>query len=82
MKPLDYKKTIEDAIIVLHKAEREIFTSTVNMAFAGEYKDISKVHDEGEIIKMEMEFFESSEDINVRTMADIVKKIFEIKTDQ
>ena len=79
MKVQDYKETLKDAVIALHQAENEIFTATVNVAFSGEYKDISEVHDEGEIVNMEMEFFESSDDVNVKTLAELVKRIFEVK---
>ena len=65
MKVQDYKKSLEDAVAVLHKAETEIFTAMVNVAFAGEYKGISEVHDEGEILNMELAFFENTEDTNL-----------------
>jgi hypothetical protein len=75
MKDQDYKQTLEDAVLILHKAEIEIFTAMVNVAFSGKYKDISKVHDEGEIINMELDYFENSEDANIDILLEVVKNI-------
>jgi len=79
MKTNDYKQTLYDAVTVLHKAETEIFTSMVNVAFAGKYKDISEVHDEGEILNMELAFFENTEDANLDILVESVKNIFNSK---
>ena len=50
-----------------------------NVAFSRKYKDISEVHDEGEILNMELAFFEDTQDPNLDILVELVKNIFNSK---
>ena len=75
----EYKQWLEDAVHTLQNAENEIFTAMVNVGFSGVYKDISRVHEPGDIINMELAMFEDTGDQNLDLLVDAVKKIAEIK---
>ena len=51
----------------------------VNVGFSGVYKDISRVHEPGDIINMELAMFEDTDDQNLDLLVEAVKKIAEIK---
>ena len=75
----EYKQWLEDAVHTLQNAENEVFTAMVNVAFSGVYKDISRVHEPGDVINMELAMFEETDDQNLDLLVDAVKKIAEIK---
>ena len=79
MQDQDYKETIEDAIRTLHEAEIEIFTSMVNVGFKGAYDEISKLHEVGEILNLEIAMFENTGDTNLDALVKIVKEISRTK---
>lgn len=75
----EYKQWLEDAVRTLQNAENEVFTAMVNVAFSGVYKDISRVHEPGDVINMELAMFEDTDDQNLDLLVDAVKKIAETK---
>jgi hypothetical protein len=79
MSSTEYKQWLEDAVRTLQNAENEVFTAMVNVAFSGVYKDISRVHEPGDVINMELAMFEETDDQNLDLLVDAVKKIAEIK---
>src|SRR6476660_6311042 len=79
MSTTEYKQWLEDAVHTLQNAENEVFTAMVNVAFSGVYKDISRVHEPGDVINMELAMFEETNDQNLDLLVDAVKKIAEIK---
>src|SRR6478735_4871472 len=79
MSSSEYKQWLEDAVHTLQNAENEIFTAMVNVGFSGVYKDISTVHEPGDIINMELAMFEDTGDQNLDLLVDVIKKIAEIK---
>ena len=79
MSTSEYKQWVEDAVHTLQNAENEVFTAMVNVAFSGVYKDISRVHEPGDVINMELAMFEETDDQNLELLVDLVKKIATIK---
>ena len=79
MSTSEYKQWLEDAVHTLQNAENEVFTAMVNVAFSGVYKDISRVHEPGDVINMELAMFEETDDQNLDLLVDAVKKIAAIK---
>jgi hypothetical protein len=75
----EYKQWLVDAVRTLQNAENEIFTAMVNVGFSGVYKDISRVHEPGDVINMELAMFEDTDDQNLELLVEAVKKIAEIK---
>ena len=75
----EYKQWLEDAVHTLQNAENEVFTAMVNVGFSGVYKDISRVHEPGDVINMELAMFEETDDQNLDLLVDLVKKIATIK---
>lgn len=74
-----YKKTLEQAVYLLHDAETELFTAMVNIGFAGVYEDISKVYEHGESINLELAMFENTSDANLDLMVDLITQIITVK---
>lgn len=75
----DYKDTIKDALAALHKAETQIFTALVNVGFAGQYSDISRLHEIGEVLNLEIAMFEDTGDENLTLLVHLVKDVARVK---
>ena len=74
-----YKKTLEQAVYLLHDAETELFSAMVNIGFAGVYEDISKVYEHGESINLELAMFENTSDANLDLMVDLIQQLINVK---
>jgi hypothetical protein len=79
MKTSDYKVALEDAAKTLQEVENVVFTAIVNVGFAGEYSDISQLHEEGEVLNLELPMFEDTDDRNLTLLTEIVKEIAKTK---
>ncbi|MBA2330573.1 MAG: hypothetical protein ACR2KB_11400 [Chitinophagaceae bacterium] len=79
MQDEDYQDTLKDAVRILHDAEIEIFTAMVNVGFKGTYDEISKLHEVGEVLNLEIAMFENTGDANLDTLVKIVKEISRTK---
>ncbi len=71
----DYKETILHAITTIHNSENEIFTAMVNMGMQGVYKDITRVHEVGDVINFELSMFEDTDDQNLDTLVEAIKAL-------
>ena len=71
----DFRTALEEAAAALQEAENLIFTAIVNVGFAGEYFDISQLHEEGEVLNLELPMFEGTDDQNLSILADVLKDI-------
>lgn len=71
----DYQGSLEEAVRTLHRAETEIFTAMVNVGFQGVYKDISLLHENGEVLNLELAMFEDTEDANLEALVEAVRQI-------
>ncbi len=79
MKAQDYKQTLVEAIQLLANAENELFTAMVNVAFSGEYREISSLHQVGEVLNLELAMFEDTPDSNLNHLSKLVKQLAETK---
>jgi hypothetical protein len=79
MKTSDYKVALEDAAKTLEEVENLLFTAIVNVGFAGEYSDISQLHDEGEVLTLELPMFEDTDDQNLTLLTGVLKEIVAAK---
>lgn len=75
----NYRSSLAEAVQVLQDVENQVFTAMVNVGFAGEYQDISQLHEPGEVIDLELAMFEDTNDQNLSELADLVKQIAEVK---
>ena len=76
---LSYRQSLEEAIKVLHQAEIQVFTAMVNVGFSGEYESISRLHEPGEVLNLEVAMFEDTTDTNLNQLVDLVKQIASVK---
>jgi hypothetical protein len=79
MQNTDYRQSLENAVRALHQAEMELFTAMVNVGFKGPYEDISRVHEVGEVLNLELAMFEGTEDANLEALVEAVKHVARTK---
>jgi hypothetical protein len=75
----DYREALEEAVRTLHRVEIELFTAMVNVGFKGPYDDLSRLHDVGEVINLEVAMFEETGDRNVDLLIESLKKVAQVK---
>lgn len=75
MQSPDYREALEDAARALHQAEILVFEAMVNVGFKGQYEDISKVHEIGEVVDLELAMFEDTGDTNLDALVHTIKEI-------
>lgn len=79
MSSTEYRQWLEEAVRTLQHAENEVFTAMVNVGFSGVYKDISRVHEPGDVINMELAMFEDTDDQNLELLVEAVRQIASIR---
>jgi hypothetical protein len=75
MQPQDYKDVLRDTVRIVFNAENEVFTAMVNLGFSGEYADISRLHQVGEELDLELAMFEDTPDENLNLITSLVKQM-------
>jgi hypothetical protein len=75
----EYREALTDAVYELQEVENKVFTALVNIAFKGVYDDLSKLHEPGEVMNLELPMFEETGDTNLDLLVRLVKKIAHIK---
>jgi hypothetical protein len=75
----DYREALEEAVRTLHKVEIELYTAMVNVGFKGPYDDLSKLHEVGEVINLEVAMFEETGDHNVDLLIGALKNVAKVK---
>ena len=75
MQTEDYKIVLLDTLKILAKAEIEMFEAMVNLGFSGEYTDISRQHEPGEMLNLEIEMFADTGDENLNQVTALVKEM-------
>lgn len=79
MQPQDYRDALTEAVNTLQEVENQVFTAMVNVGFAGEYRDISELHEPGEVLNLELAMFEDTNDQNLTSLVELVKEIAAVK---
>lgn len=67
----EYRNKLVDAVKNLSDCRGEIFTSLINVAMLGEFKDIHETFEVGDTFEFEIEQFRDSKDINVEKMVQL-----------
>lgn len=68
----DYRHGLTNALESLEDAEGHALNAVVNIAMAGTYQSISRLHEPGEIVEFEPAMFEGLGDTNI----DILLRLF------
>ena len=79
MELTNYNEALAVAIQHLEYAELIIFESIVGIGFAGIYKDIFDLMEEDEEIKMEPDYFDDTEDSNIKLLYDVMWRVNKVK---
>jgi hypothetical protein len=75
MQTPEYREALEDAIRDLYRAENSLFTAMVNLGFKGTYHDISRLHEVGDTIDLEITMFENTGDANLDALVAVIKEV-------
>ena len=70
---------MQEAVYALNNAENEIFTAMVNVGFKGVYDDISKLHERGEVLNLELAMFERTGDLNIDKLIESIQAVAKAK---
>lgn len=74
-----YKEAVETALSCLDEAEGHSMSAILNIAFAGEYKELGKLYEVGEILQIEAAMFEDTGDANIDLILKLVYHINSVK---
>lgn len=74
-----YKEALAAALNCLEEAEGHAMSAVLNIAFAGEHKELGILYEEGETIEIVPAMFEDTGDTNVDLVLKLVAAIKEIK---
>jgi hypothetical protein len=74
-----YKEALETALECLEESEGHAMSAVLNIAFAGEYKELGKLYEVGEILQVEPSMFEDTGDANIDLILKLVYKINSVK---
>lgn len=81
----EYRESVIDGLKALVEARGHIFVEVLNLATAGEMKDIMSAFENGDSYDFELVHFEDCEDRNIKRLIKLLKKIekvyFQIKDD-
>ena len=70
-----YKEALQTALDCLEEAEGHTMSAIFNIAFAGTYREIGRLHEEGEMLQLEAAAFEDTGDANVDLVLKLVYEI-------
>ena len=73
-----YRKRLIEAYKTLITIRSDLFTSTLNIAMAGELIEINEAFDEGDIYEFEIEHFKNTNDINLTMLVDFYEQFEEL----
>jgi hypothetical protein len=74
-----YKQALKSALECLDEAEGHAMSGMLNIAFAGAYKELGRLYEEGEILEVEPGMFEDTEDANIDLILKLVSHINSVK---
>jgi hypothetical protein len=78
-KQLTYIEALEAASECLDEAEGHALSGVLNIAFAGEYNELGRLYENGEIVEIEPGMFEDTGDANVDLILKLVYEINQVK---
>ncbi len=74
-----YKEAVITALECLDEAEGHVMSAVLNIAFAGEYKELGRLYEIGEILEIEPAMFEDTGDANIDLILKLVYEINSVK---
>jgi hypothetical protein len=74
-----YKEALKSALECLEEAEGHTLSAILNIAFAGEYKELGRLYEVGEILQVEPAMFEDTGDGNIDLILKLIYEINSVK---
>jgi hypothetical protein len=74
-----YKEALETALDRLEEAQGHAMSAVVNIAFAGEYKELGMLYEDGEIFDVEPSGFKDTGDMNIDLILKVIYQIDSVK---
>ncbi|WP_018616364.1 hypothetical protein [Segetibacter koreensis] len=74
-----YKESLLSALDCLDDAAGHAISAVLNIAFAGQYKELGRLYEQGEILQVEPEMFEDIGDVNIDLILKLIVNINETK---
>jgi hypothetical protein len=74
-----YKQALQTALECLNDAEGHAMSAVLNIAFAGEYKELGRLYEIGEILDVEPAMFQDTGDANIDLILKLVYEIYSVK---
>jgi hypothetical protein len=78
-KQLTYREALEAASESLDEAEGHALSGVLNIAVAGQYEELGRLYENGEVIEIEPGMFEDTGDANVELVLKLVHEINQVK---
>ena len=74
-----YKEALQTALECVEEAEGHTMSAILNIAFSGEYKELGRLYEIGEILEIEPAMFEDTGDANIDLVLKLVYEINSVK---
>lgn len=75
----NYRKRLIQIVKKLEETDIALFDEAINIVMENELKEVSEVHEVGEIVNFNINVLLSSKDINVQKVAELIQKIGELQ---
>lgn len=75
----NYRNRLIQIIKILEEADIALFDEAINIVMENELKEVTEVHEVGEIVNFNLNVLLSSKDINVQKVAELIQKIGELQ---
>lgn len=72
---MEYRKVIIESCNELLRIDRELLTTSVNIAMNGEYEELNNLFNSGDCFEFEWGYFENSSDSNLEAIISLHKQI-------
>lgn len=70
-----YEENINNILQGLVSMRKDLFAKALNLAMAGELKDINQVFGVGEVYSFSLDHLDKSEDANLQLVVDLIKAV-------
>ncbi|MGN6194706.1 MAG: hypothetical protein ACTHOB_07185 [Ginsengibacter sp.] len=74
-----YKEALQSALNCLEEAQGHALSAVLNIAFAGEYKELGSLYEVGETLQIEPAAFEDTGDANIDLILKVIYEIDSVK---
>ena len=70
-----YRKRLIETINILIDSEGQLFNVSVHLLMSGELKEVDEVFEVGDVYEFNLNYFKTSDDINVKQMAVLIEQL-------